>query len=69
MLIFLTFFYKNLVILSVASGRITIASFVSALRAPVASITSFVTILFALDNGFLKLFFRKLKRKNSEPKN
>ena len=58
----LELFDINLVFLSVTSGSITNASFILAVGALVGLITSFNTIFFTSSNGFVKLFFIKLKK-------
>ena len=52
----LEFFNTNKLFQSISSGNITIASFISAIGTLVELITAFITILFTLSNGFVKLF-------------
>ena len=53
---FLEFFYINLVVLSITSGCVIIALFISAIGAPVGLLNLFIAILFTLGNGFVNLF-------------
>ena len=62
---FLKLFHRNLVFLLVASGSKLIASFISAIGAPVELIASFITIFFTLSIGFVKLFLSTLKSNKS----
>lgn len=47
----------------VTSQSITVSSLVSAISAPNGIITMFITLLFALSNGFVKLFLSIMKNK------
>lgn len=58
----LELFDINLVFLSVTSGSITNASFKLGVGALVGLTISFNTIFFTSSNGFVKLFFIKLKK-------
>ena len=61
------FLDKSLIVLSVATGSISIASFVTAIGAPVGIMNASCSLAFPITTGFIKKFLKpkEIRRKNT----
>ena len=57
---------KSLIVLSVVTGSISIASFATAIGAPVRIMSASCSLAFSIATAFLKKFFKKLKNKKKK---
>ena len=57
---------KSLIVLSVVTGNISIASFATAIGAPVRIMSASCSLAFSIATAFLKKFFKKLKNKKKK---
>ena len=63
------YFDKSLIVLSVATGSISIASFAILIGAPVGMMTAICSLVFSITTGFVKTFLkttRKRKKKHNK---
>ena len=56
------YFDKSLIVLSVTTGSISIASFASVIGAPVGMMSARCSLAFSITTGFVKNFFKKNKK-------
>ena len=56
------YFDKSLIVLSVTTGSISIASFASVIGAPVGMMSARCSLAFSITTGFVKIFFKKNKK-------
>ena len=56
------YFDKSLIVLSVTTGSISIASFASVIGAPVGMMSARCSLVFSITTGFVKIFFKKNKK-------
>ena len=54
---------KSLIVLSVATGSISIASFGTAIGAPVSVMSASCSLAFSITKGFLKKFLKTIRNK------
>ena len=59
---------KSLIVLSVATGSISIASFATAIGAPVGIMSASCSLAFSITTGFVKKFLRKINKKKKHSK-
>ena len=60
------FFYQSLIVLSVANGSISFASFATVIGAPVGMMTASFSLAFSNTTGFVKTFLKtRNKKKNT----
>ena len=57
---------KSFVVLSVATGSISIASFATAIGAPVGTISASCSPAFSINTGFVKKFLKTIRNKNKK---
>ena len=57
---------KSLIVLSVATGRISIASFATAIGAPVGIMSASCSLAFSITTGFVKKFFKAIRNNNKK---
>ena len=57
------YFDKSLIVLSVANGSTSIASFATVIRAPVGIMSASCSLLFLISTGFVKKFLKTTKNK------
>ena len=58
------FFDKSLIVLSVATGSISIAPFAAVIGAPAGMISASCSIAFSITTGFVKKFLKTTRNKN-----
>ena len=58
------FFDKSLIVLSVATGSISIAPFAAIIGAPAGMISASCSIAFSITTGFVKKFLKTTRNKN-----
>ena len=57
---------KPLIVLSVATGNISIASLATAIGAPVGIMSASCSLAFSMTRGFVKRFLKTIRNKNKE---
>ena len=57
---------KSLIVLSVATGSISIASFATAIGAPVGIMSASCSLAFSVTTGFVKIFLKTIKNKKKK---
>ena len=57
------FFYKSLIVLSVATGSTSIASFATVIEAPVGMMSASYSLAFSITTGFAKEFLKTTRNK------
>ena len=57
---------KSLVVLSVATGSISIASFATAIGAPVGIMSASCSLAFSVTTGFVKMFLKAIRNKKKK---
>ena len=57
---------KSLIVLTVATGSISIASFASAIGAPVGITSANCSLAFSITTGFVKRFLKTIRNKNKK---
>ena len=57
---------KSLVVLSVATGSISIASFATAIGAPVGIMSASCSLAFSITTGFVKKFLKTIRNKKKK---
>ena len=57
------YFDKSLIVLSVANGSTSIASFATVIRAPVGMMSASCSLLFLISTGFVKKFLKTTRNK------
>ena len=57
---------KSLIVLSVATGSISIASFATAIGAPVGIMSASCTLVFSITTGFVKKFLKTIRNKKKQ---
>ena len=55
---------KSLIVLSIAAGSISIASFVTVIGAPVGMMSASCSLAFSITTGFVKKFLKATRNKN-----
>ena len=60
------YFDKSLIVLSVATGSISIASFATVIGAPVGIMSVGCSLTFSITTGFLKKFLKTIKNKKKK---
>ena len=58
------YFDKSLIVLSVATGSISIASFATVIGAPVGIMSASCSLAFSITTGFVKKFLKPTRNKN-----
>ena len=58
-----------LIVLSVATGSISVASFATAIRAPVGIMSASCSLAFSVTTGFVKKFLRTIRNKKKKLNN
>ena len=59
---------KSLIVLSVATGSISIASFATAIGAPVGIMSASCSLAFSITTGFVKKFLKTIRNKKKQNK-
>ena len=59
---------KSLIVLSVATGSISIASFATAIGAPVGIMSASCSLAFSITTGFVKTFLKTIRNKKKHTK-
>ena len=59
---------KSLIVLSVATSSISIASFVTVIGTPVGIMSASCSLAFSITTGFVKKFLRKINKKKKHSK-
>ena len=57
---------NSLIVLSVATGSISVASFATAIRAPVGIMSASCSLAFSITTGFVKKFFKTIRNKKKK---
>ena len=57
---------KSLIVLLVATGSISIASFTIAIGAPVGIVSTSCRLAFSITTGFVKIFLKKIRNKKKK---
>ena len=60
------YFDKSLIVLSVATGSISIASFATAIGAPVGIMSASCSLAFSITTGFVKKFLKTIRNKKKK---
>ena len=60
------YFHKSLIILSLATGSISIASFATVIGAPVGIMSASFSLTFSLTRGFVKKFLKRTRNKKKK---
>ena len=60
------FLDKSLIVLSVATGSISIASFATAIRVPVGIMSASCSLAFSITTGFVKRFLKTIRNKKKK---
>ena len=60
------YFDKSLIVLSVATGSISIASFATVVVAPVGMMSASFSLAFSITTGFVKRFLKATRNKNKK---
>ena len=63
---FFEYFDKSLIVLSVATGSISIASFATFIGAPVGMMSASCSLAFPVTTGFVKKFLKTTRNKNKK---
>ena len=62
------YFDKSLIVLSVATGSISIASFATVIGAPVGMMSASCSLAFSITTGFVKMFLKTTRNKKKHNK-
>ena len=62
----LDYFDKSLIVLSVATGSISIASFATVIGAPVGMMSASCSLAFSITTGFVKKFLKTIRNKKKK---
>ena len=57
---------NSLIVLSVATGSISVASFATAIRAPVGIMSASCSLAFSITTGFVKKFLKTIRNKKKK---
>ena len=60
------YFYKSLIVLSVTTGSISIASFATVIGAPVGMMSASFSLAFSITTGFVKKFLKTIRNKKKK---
>ena len=60
------YFDKSLIVLSVATGSISIASFATVIGAPVGIMSASCSLAFSITTGFVKMFLKTIRNKKKK---
>ena len=60
------YFYKSLIVLSVTTGSISIASFATVIGAPVGMMSASCSLAFSITTGFVKKFLKTTRNKKKK---
>ena len=60
------YFKKSLIVLSVATGSISIASFATAIGAPAGIMSARCSLAFSITKGFIKMFLKTIRNKKKK---
>ena len=60
------YFYKSLIVLSVTTGSISIASFATVIGAPVGMMSASCSLAFSITTGFVKKFLKTIRNKKKK---
>ena len=60
------YFHKSLIILSLATGSISIASFATVIGAPVGIMSASCSLAFSITTGFVKMFLKTIRNKKKK---
>ena len=60
---------NSLIVLSVATGSISVASFATAIRAPVGIMSASCSLAFSITTGFVKTFLKTIRNKKKKQSN
>ena len=60
------YFHKSLIILSLATGSISIASFATVIGAPVGIMSASCSLAFSITTGFVKIFLKTIRNKKKK---
>ena len=60
------YFYKSLIVLSVTTGSISIASFATVIGAPVGMMSASCSLAFSVTTGFVKKFLKTIRNKKKK---
>ena len=63
---FFDYFDKSLIVLSVATGSISIASFATVIGAPVGMMSASCSLAFSITTGFVKKFLKTIRNKKKK---
>ena len=67
-IVFFGYLDKSLIVFSVATGSISIASFATAIGAPVGIMSASCSLSFSITTGFVKMFLKTIRNKKKTHK-
>ena len=62
----LEYFGKSLIVLSITTGSISIASFAAIIGAPVGIMSTTCSLAFSITAGFVKMFLKTIRNKKKK---
>ena len=63
---FLEYFGKSLIVLSITTGSISIASFATIIGAPIGIMSTTCSLAFSITAGFVKKFLKTIRNKKKK---